>query len=563
MKTEMPYFKYKPFPKINITGRAWPDSRITCAPKWCSVDLRDGNQALFTPMDTEKKWRMFKLLADMGFEEIEAGFPSASKEEYDFIRYLAKGNRVPENVTIQVLTQAREHLIRRTFESLAGVSNAIVHLYNSTSTLQRRVVFRMSRAETKALAVSGAMLIKQEAGKQKGSNIIFEYTPESFMATEPDFAVEICQAVMNIWEPRPERKMIINLPLTMEMATPNIYADQIEWFHRNIKNRGSIILSVHAHNDRGTGIAATELALLAGAERVEGTLFGNGERTGNADIITLALNLCTQGIDPGLDLSDMRRIISVYELCTNMPVHIRHPYAGELVYTAFSGSHQDAINKGMKARAEEKNLFWEVPYLPLDPADVGRTYESIVRINSQSGKGGISYVLENGYGLQMPRPMHSEFARVVQTISDETGQEVPPHAIWEAFEQEYLERNQPFEFKGYQLTDAGNGQSSGVAIMATIAHNGKSTNISGRGNGPIDAMCDALKSALDLDFRLSAHHEHALDKGAGAKAAAYIKIEDEKHEDYWGAGIGPNIDVASFKAVLCALNRAAQTEGGK
>ena len=568
MKTKMPFYKYKPFQGVKLTGRTWPDKNIIHAPKWCSVDLRDGNQALVTPMNTEKKWNMFKLLAETGFKEIEAGFPSASKADHDFIRYLIDGQRIPGDVTIQVLTQAREHLIRKTFESIAGAGSAIVHLYNSTSSLQRRVVFRMSREEIKALAISGARLVRQEAEKLTGSNIRFEYTPESFMATEPGFAVEICEAVMDVWQPTPEQKIIINLPLTMEMATPNVYADQIEWFCGHVKNRDSIIVSVHSHNDRGTGVAATELALLAGAERVEGTLFGNGERTGNADVITLALNMYTQGIDPVLDLSNMDRMIKVYEDCTNIPVHIRHPYAGELVYTAFSGSHQDAISKGMKAMAEGKNKktknpYWEVPYLPIDPSDVGRTYESIVRINSQSGKGGAAYVIEKEYGLQLPREMRPEFGRIVQDIADKTGREVAPREVWNAFAREYLGITKPYEFKNYELINKGRGieeRSSGVTIRAVIARDGEIKNITGSGNGPIHALCDALNEGCSMVFRLSAYHEHALEKGAGSKAVACIRIEDEKHENYWGAGIDPNIDIASFKALLSALNRSVRKQ---
>ncbi len=558
-KGKMPFHKYKPFPKVEMTGRCWPEKRITRAPKWCSVDLRDGNQALVTPMDTEKKWRMFKLLTGMGFKEIEAGFPSASQADHDFIRYLIEGKRIPGDVTIQVLTPAREHLIKKTIESLEGVESAIVHLYNSTSELQRRVVFGMGRREIKELATAGARLIRQESEKLEGSNIRFEYTPESFMATEPDFAVEICEAVMDVWQPAPQRKVIINLPLTMEMATPNVYADQIEWFCGHIRNRDSIIVSVHAHNDRGTGVAATELALLAGAQRVEGTLFGNGERTGNADIVTLALNIYTQGADPELDLAGMDRIIADYENCTGISVHVRHPYAGELVYTAFSGSHQDAIGKGMKAMAKEKNPHWEVPYLPIDPADVGRTYESVVRINSQSGKGGVAYVMEREYGLRLPREMRPEFGRTIQAISDKTGREVAPSDLWNAFRMEYLDMTRPYEFIGYGLTGkngggVGNGP-SGVTIEAVIDCDGKRKNITGHGNGPIDALCNALNDVFAIGFRLRAYHEHALEKGAGSKAVAYIQAGDEEHGDFWGVGIDPNIDIASFKALLCALNR--------
>jgi 2-isopropylmalate synthase len=419
----------------------------------------------------------------------------------------------------------------------------------------------MSRREIKELAITGARLIREEAEKLTGSNITYEYTPESFMATESDLAVEICEGVMDVWEPTSERKVIMNLPLTMEMSTPNVYADQIEWFCKHIKNRDSLIVSTHAHNDRGTGVAATELAVMAGAERVEGTLFGNGERTGNADIVTLALNLYTQGIDTRLDFSTINKIIEVYERCTNIPVHIRHPYAGELVYTAFSGSHQDAINKGMKALAEEVNPYWEVPYLPIDPVDVGRTYESIIRINSQSGKGGVAYVMENDFGLQLPREMRSEFGKEIQAISDRTGREVTPADVWDAFEREYLGKTEPYEFKNCKLTADDRDieeQSSEIMIKAVVACNGERRNIAGCGNGPIDAFCNALREWLSLDFRLSAYHEHALEKGSDSKAVAYIRIEDEENKNYWGAGIDANIDTASFKALLCALNKSRE-----
>ena len=555
----MPFNKYRPFPGISLSDRAWPDKLITQAPIWCSVDLRDGNQALVHPMNTEKKRDMFRLCAAMGFQDIEVGFPSASQTDYDFVRFLIEGDHIPGGVAIQVLTQAREHLIQKSFESLRGVKRAIVHLYNSTSTLQRRVVFGMSRGKIKELAITGARLIREEAGRSTGSDIRYEYSPESFMATEPDFAVEICEAVMDVWEPTPERKAIINLPLTMEMATPNIYADQIEWFCRHIKNRDSITVSTHAHNDRGTAVAATELAVMAGAERVEGTLFGNGERTGNVDIITLALNLYTQGIDPKLHFSDINKIIDIYERCTGIPVHIRHPYAGELVYTAFSGSHQDAINKGMKALAKEKNQYWEVPYLPIDPADVGRTYESIIRINSQSGKGGVAYVMEHEYGLQLPREMQPEFGRIIQAISDETGQEVASSVVRDAFQSEYLGRTTPFDLQSCKLMNKNSGgeePASDIMLKAAVDYYGKRREVAGHGNGPIDAFCNALREKFNLDFRLSAYHEHAIGKGSNAKAAAYIRIEDKFSKSCWGAGIDPNIDIASFRALLSALNRS-------
>jgi len=561
MTTKMPFRRYKPFPKVKMPNRTWPEKSIVEAPIWCSVDLRDGNQALVNPMSIEEKWKMFRLLVEIGFREIEVGFPSASRADYDFMRFLIESGHIPEGVTIQVLTQAREHLIKKTFESLSGVERAIVHMYNPTSELQRRVVFRMSRSEIRELAVNGAGLVRREAEKSGGSGIVLEYTPESFMATELDFSVEICEAVMDVWEPTPERKVIVNLPLTVEVSTPNVYADQIEWFCRHIKKRDSIVVSAHAHNDRGTGVAATELAIMAGAERVEGTLFGNGERTGNVDIVTLSLNLYTQGIDPRLDFSGINKIIRVYEQCTNIPVHIRHPYAGELVYTAFSGSHQDAINKGMKALQEEMNPYWEVPYLPIDPADVGRTYESIIRINSQSGKGGVAYVMENEFGLQLPKAMHPEFGLVVQAISDRTGREIDRATVWDAFDREYLALTGPYEFKSSKsiMNDNGDGgeQGSGVTLKAVIAFNGNTRKIAGHGNGPIDAFCDAVKRCLKIGFKLSAYHEHAIEKGSDSRAVAFIRIEDDKSNDIWGVGVDSNIDTASFKALLCALNRAS------
>jgi 2-isopropylmalate synthase len=565
MISKMPFHKYRPFPPLHMTDRNWPGKQITNAPVWCSVDLRDGNQALVEPMTIEKKWEMFQLLVAIGFKEIEVGFPSASKTEYDFLRFLIEEDRVPEDVTIQVLTQAREHLIKKTFEALMGARRAIVHLYNSTSTLQRRVVFRMNRQEIKGLAVSGARVMKEEAEKQGGTDFRFEYTPESFTGTEPEFAVEICDAVMDIWEPSEERKVILNLPSTVEMATPNVYADQVEWFCRHISRRDSVIVSTHAHNDRGTAVAATELSLMAGAERVEGTLFGNGERTGNVDIITLALNLHTQGIDPMLDLSDINRIIGIYEQCTNIPVHIRHPYAGALVYTAFSGSHQDAINKGLKAYEVENNPCWEVPYLPIDPADVGRTYESVIRINSQSGKGGVAHVMEREYHFYLPREMHPHFGKVVQAISDAKAGEITPAEIMDAFEREYLRTTGPYEFKVCRVNGAPEGASTGsaeVMVSAEVGVKGKSGEITGRGNGPIDAFCNGLKKGLGIDFRISAYHEHALEKGSDSKAVAYIRIDKDGKEGEWGVGIDTNIHVASFRAILSALNRSMRGTAG-
>jgi 2-isopropylmalate synthase len=558
----MPIHKYKPYPPVELPDRAWPSKTITRAPLWCSVDLRDGNQALVTPMSIEEKMNLFRLLVDIGFKEIEVGFPSASQIEFDFIRMLIAGKHIPDDVTIQVLTQAREHLIKRTVESLQGARRAVVHMYNSTSELQRRVVFRMDRKEIIDLAAAGARLIREETAKLAGTQFVYEYTPESFTGTEPDFAVEICEAVMDVWRPTAGRKVILNLPSTVEMSTPNIYADRIEWFGRNINNRESVILSIHAHNDRGTGVAATELALLAGAERVEGTLFGNGERTGNVDLVTVALNMFSQGIDPGLDFRDIGRTMAIYEQCTKMKVPERHPYAGELVYTAFSGSHQDAINKGMKARADSCTDCWEVPYLPIDPADVGRTYESVIRINSQSGKGGVAYIMEQEFGFSLPREMHPEFSRVIQTIAERSGQEVPPAALRAVFESEYLNRNEPLAFRSCRIEEqpagGGNGNVRGTRVEAVVAVQGKERSIAGTGNGPIDAFCKAVRSALDFDFTLTAYHEHALTRGSDSKAVAYVRVQGTAGESAFGAGVDTNISIASIKAVVSALNRSVE-----
>ncbi len=551
MKT-MPFHKYRPYPAVDLPNRIWPSETIDAAPRWCSVDLRDGNQALVMPMGLDEKKDMFLMLTEMGFKEIEVGFPSASQTEYDFMRLLIEEKLIPDDVTIQVLTQAREHLIRKTFEALKGVRRAIVHLYNSTSELQRRVVFNMGKKDIVDLAVKAARLIKEEAEKAVGTEILLEYSPESFTGTEPDFAIEICEAVMNVWEPSAGNKIILNIPSTVEMSTPNIYADRVEYFGGKIKNRDKVILSVHAHNDRGTAVAATELAMLAGADRVEGTLFGNGERTGNVDILTLALNLFSQGIDPKLDFSNIDLIAAMSERCTRIPVHVRHPYAGELVYTAFSGSHQDAINKGMKALANRAD-FWEVPYLPIDPADVGRTYESIIRINSQSGKGGVAYIMETEFGLKLPKEMHAEFGRIIQNISDKTGGVVNPDRIWNAFGNEYLAG------KGYSLAKCRIDQNSingncAVEIDAIVCISGSDEVIKGKGNGPIDAFSNALREQLGCDFKLVSYYEHALDKGSDSRAAAFIQIESAGRQA-WGAGIDTNIDRASFKAILSALNR--------
>ncbi len=549
---QMPFHKYRRCPSVDLPDRTWPSRCMVEAPDWCSVDLRDGNQALVVPMSVEEKKEMFGMLVDMGFKEIEVGFPAASKTEYDFTRLLIDESLIPDDVTIQVLTQAREPLIKKSFEAIRGCRRAIVHLYNSTSELQRRVVFGMGRKEIVELAVRGAAIIREEAERMDGTEIIFQYSPESFTGTEQDFALEICEAVMDVWKPSTERKMILNIPATVEMSTPNVYADRVEWFCRNIKDRDGLIISVHAHNDRGTAVAATELALLAGADRVEGTLFGNGERTGNVDILTVALNMFSQGIDPHLDFSDVDRIAGVYERCTKMPVHVRHPYAGELVYTAFSGSHQDAISKGMNAVGESPDL-WEVPYLPIDPSDVGRTYESIIRINSQSGKGGVAYMMEKEYGLKLPKEMQPEFGRVIQAITDRTGDEVTPPMMWEAFAGEYLKADKPYSLGKCRTSQNGGDE---IGIDAIVFVKGSENRITGRGNGPIDAFSNALRNQIGIDFTLQSYYEHAVEKGSDSRAAAYIRIECNGRQS-WGVGMDTSIDRASFKAILSALNRAA------
>jgi 2-isopropylmalate synthase len=548
---KMPFQKYRPFQTGDMPDRRWPSRRITAAPRWVSVDLRDGNQAIIVPMGGREKRELFGLLVRTGFKEIEVGFPSASQTEYDFVRMLIEEDLVPDDVTIQTLTQARKHLVQKTFESLQGAATAIVHLYNSTSELQRRVVFRKDRRGTLDLAVRGADMVRKEAGRTGGAKIIYQYSPESFTGTENDFALEVCEAVMDIWEPSKENRMIINLPATVEMSTPNVYADRIEWFCRNIKDRDKVIISVHAHNDRGTAVAATELALLAGADRVEGTLFGNGERTGNVDIVTVAMNMFSHGIDPMLDFSDIDSIAEVCGRCTGLPLHPRHPYAGELVYTAFSGSHQDAISKGMKARGCEDSL-WEVPYLPTDPADVGRTYESIIRINSQSGKGGVAYIMEKEHGMHLPKNMHAEFGAIVQRISDAGSGEISGAMIWDTFRNEYLDA------KGqYSLADCNSDSKSdsGSSVTATIMINNKPQKISGKGNGPVDAFCSALREHCGIAMKLIEYHEHALQQGSDASAVAYVEIEDARGERCWGVATDPNIERASLMAILNGLNR--------
>lgn len=554
--SKMPFQKYRPFTPINLSDRQWPAQKIETAPIWCAVDLRDGNQALVEPMNLEQKLEFFDLLVKIGFKQIEVGFPSASEVEFNFLRRLIEDNRIPEDVTIQVLTQAREHLIRKTFESIKGASQAIIHLYNPTSTVQRRVVFGKSQPEIIELAVQGTKLIKELTAAIPETRVMFQYSPESFSGTEVDFAVEICEAVMEVWEPIPDNKIILNLPETVELATPNHYADQVEWFCRHIHNRELAIVSLHTHNDRGTGIAAAELGLMAGGERVEGTLLGNGERTGNVDLVTLALNLYTQGLDPQLDFSNLNQIVEVVERCTKIPIHLRQPYVGELVFTAFSGSHQDAISKGITYYSRNPGSIWEVPYLPIDPTDIGRTYESIIRINSQSGKGGIAYILDQEYGFQLPKLMQAEFSQVVQRLADTTGKELKPSDIWNTFFSEYIAVESPFQLQKFRVLDGSDDEQ--VSCYAEIQTNRTTQVFVGTGNGPIDALTKALQQELDLSFTLISYHEHILGEGADSKAAAYIQTRNAQGNSYFGVGIDPNITIASIKALLSSLNRALQ-----
>lgn len=549
------YNKYKRVPVVKMDSREWPDKEIEKAPVWCSVDLRDGNQALIEPMVVEEKIEFFNMLVKLGFKEIEIGFPSSSQIEYDFLRQLVDRKLIPDDVTIQVLVQCREHLIERTFEALEGIKRAVVHIYNSTSTLQREVVFKMDKEGIKNIAIEGTELVKKYA-KDFPGEIILEYSPESFTGTELDYALEICTAVQEVWQPTPEKKMIINLPATVEMTTPNVYADRIEWMNKHFKDRDSIILSVHPHNDRGTGIAATELSILAGADRVEGTLFGNGERTGNVDILTIAYNMFSQGVNPELNLEHINEIIEVYERCCKMPVDMRHPYAGKLVFTAFSGSHQDAINKGVNAMAERNDGIWEVPYLPIDPSDVGREYEPIVRINSQSGKGGVAFVMDTYFGYKLPKGMHKEFADIIQKIAEAQG-EVSPETIMEKFTEEYLiaktPKEYPYEFQSCQIVD--DGETTSVAKL-TFNYKGEKRYVESEGNGPIDAVHRAIKKETGVDFKILDYTEHTLGEGSHAKAAAYIQMLDKKTgKTTYGVGVSSNITRASIRALFSALDR--------
>jgi 2-isopropylmalate synthase len=559
----MAFARYAAFPPIALADRTWPAKSVERAPRWCAVDLRDGNQALIDPMSPARKRRMFELLVSMGFKEIEVGFPSASQTDFDFVRDLIESDLIPDDVVIQVLTQSRDHLIERTFDAIRGAKQAIVHLYNSTSTLQRRVVFGLDRDGIKDIAVHGAQLCLKYADTVPETEVYFEYSPESYTGTELEFAVEVCDAVTEVWQPTPERKVIINLPATVEMATPNIYADSIEWMHRRLARRDSIVLSLHPHNDRGTAVAAAELGYLAGADRIEGCLFGNGERTGNVCLVTLGLNLFSQGVDPQIDLSDIDGVRRTVEYCNQLPVHERHPYGGDLVYTAFSGSHQDAINKGLKALEADAaaagvgvdDFRWEVPYLPIDPKDVGRTYEAVIRVNSQSGKGGVAYIMRTEHNLELPRRLQIEFSQVIQHVTDDAGGEVTPEQMGNIFGDEYLpdgpHRWGRFKLLDYKLSSVSEGESH---VVARILDAESTITLIGDGNGPIAAFCNAL-SAHGVDVRVLDYAEHALSAGGDAKAASYLECAVDGTL-LWGVGISSSIVTASLRAVISAANRA-------
>jgi 2-isopropylmalate synthase len=549
--------KYRPFAGPALPDRTWPGKRIEQAPVWCSVDLRDGNQALIEPMDSARKMRMFKTLVQMGFKEIEVGFPSASETDYNFLRELIEGGHVPDDVTIQVLTQAREHLIDRTIESLDGAPNAILHLYNSTSTLQRRVVFKSDRDGVKQIAVDGAKMVAEGIARCGAENLRLQYSPESFTGTELDYALEVCEAVMDVWQPTAANPTIINLPATVEMSAPNIYADQIEWMHRNFSNREAVILSLHPHNDRGCAVAATELGLMAGADRVEGTLFGNGERTGNVDIVTLGLNMFTQGLDPALDFSDINGLIETAEFCNQLLIHERHPYAGKLVHTAFSGSHQDAIRKGMDAIAEANENHWEVPYLPIDPADIGRTFEAIIRVNSQSGKAGAAYLLEADHQVRLPRNAEVEFSGIVQQEADTTGKEITSQRIWELAQEHYIRPTGRFELVSFDVVKASR-SGDDERVTATILDNGEEVTVSAVGNGPISAFVEAMRTEFKLAFRLADFGQNTRSATSKAEAAAYVELTTEdkgQKRSIYGVGIDTSITMAPIRAVVSALNK--------
>ena len=543
--------KYKPFSSVELRDRTWPDKKITKAPIWCSVDLRDGNQALIEPMGHEKKVKMFELLCSLGFKEIEIGFPAASQTDYDFVRYLIEEKKIPNDVTIQVLTQSRQHIIEKTFESLIGIDKAIVHFYNSTSALQRKVVFDDDEEGIKKIAIDGALLIKELSKKYNKTNWRFEYSPESFTGTEVDFAAEVCNEVVSILKPCSDEKIIINLPATVEMSSPNVYGDQIEWMIRNLDNREDVIVSLHPHNDRGTAVGAAEIGVMAGADRVEGTLFGNGERTGNVDIVTLALNLLTQGVDPELELNNINHVIREVEYCNQLPVHPRHPYAGDLVFTAFSGSHQDAIKKGLSAISQSNNPYWEVPYLPIDPSDLGRTYEAVVRINSQSGKGGIAYILEKDHGVSLPRRLQISLSTKIQKVADETGKELLSHEIWDIFDKNFIQGPNNAELISFELNTIDGGNDS-IKVEAKLKQN--KLEFSGSGNGPIDAMIQGINEKMGLNLSVTDYHQHSLGTGSDAKAVAYIEVSDG-NKTRWGVGIDENTIRASLRAIMIGFDK--------
>ncbi len=557
----MPFEKYQPTVPVELLDRTWPNNRLTAAPRWCAVDLRDGNQALIDPMDPARKLKMFQTLVGMGYKEIEVGFPSASQPDFDFVRQLVEEDLVPDDVTIQVLTQCRDDLIARTYESIAGAHHAIVHFYNSTSTLQREVVFGLDRAGITEIAVNAARLCRKLEETVPDTEVRYEYSPESFTGTELEYAVEICEAVAEVIEPTVERPLIMNLPATVEMYTPNLYADAIEWFLRTVRNREAVVLSLHPHNDRGCAVAAAELGVLAGADRVEGCLFGNGERTGNVDLVTLGMNLFSQGIDPEIDFHDIDAVRRVAEYCNRLPVHERHPYAGDLVYTAFSGSHQDAIKKGFAALYAEAEAAgrgrdyerWAVPYLPIDPAHVGRTDEAVIRVNSQSGKGGVAYIMETEHGFSLPRRLQIEFSKTVQTIVEDTGTEISPGAMWDAFTTTYLPEDPTFALRSNELvTDA----EGGTTITAQVVADGEPVTITGTGNGPVAAFVAAVRAGLGVDDDVVDYSEHSLGAGSDAVAVAYVETQDGEGTVRWGVGTDANIITASLKAVLAAASRA-------
>ena len=546
-----PSKKYRAFPAIHLPERQWPNRLLTAAPRWASVDLRDGNQALAVPMNVSQKLELFRTLVKIGFKEIEVGFPSASNTEFNFNRRLIEEKHVPDDVWLQVLVQAREDLIERTIESLIGAKRVIIHMYNSTSPAQRRVVFGKSKEEIKAIATKGAQMIQDRLHRLEGTEVMLQYSPESFSATEVEYSKEVSEAVMDVWQPTPQRKMILNLPDTVEVAMPNVYADQIEWICKNIKQRDALIISLHAHNDRSTGVAATDLGLLAGADRVEGTLFGNGERTGNLDIVTVALNLYMHGIDPQLDFSNLHSIIEVYEHCTGMTIPPRQPYAGELVFTAFSGSHQDAIKKGLAERESSPGAHWEVPYLTIDPADIGREYREVIRVNSQSGKGGVAYLLEREFGINLPKDMQREFGPIANDAVDQLGREVSGADLKAMFWKEYVERSEPWSLAGFETEN----KKGVVKCQAELFHSGKPVTFNGEGNGPLAALVHGLATSGAPRFEIASYSEHALSSGEGAAAIAYIQIKTPDGKRRWGSGVDTNIEIASVRAVLSALNR--------